>query len=228
MQEIAPGIFAIPGLRTGRAYLIEDRDGLTLVDSSARGVADRIMHAITTLDRDPSTLHTIVATHYHHDHTGNVAMLGEWTGAKLFVHEHDAPYVDGRTPWRQLDGALAGLVGRWTPAPFTLRVDRELRDGDILPAAGGLRVIHAPGHTPGHIALHAADRRVLFAGDAFMNVLGLREPFPVATHDMAQARRTIKSLATLDFDHALPGHGRPVLGHASEKLATWSRAWLSD
>jgi glyoxylase-like metal-dependent hydrolase (beta-lactamase superfamily II) len=112
------------------------------------------------------------------------------------------------------------------PAPFALKVDRELRDGDIVDAAGGLQVIHAPGHTPGHIALYAKEHRVLFSGDAFGNYLGLMLPISMSTHDMAQAKRSIARLAQLDFDHALPGHGQPLLSRANEKLSQWSRRWL--
>ena len=228
MQEIVPGIFALSGLRVGRSYLVEDRDGLTLVDTSAPGVAGRILEAIAALGRRPEDLHTIIATHYHHDHTGNVAALVEATGAKLCVHAEDAPYVDGRARWMRVRGIMGALGGRFAPAQFTLRVDRELRDGDTLPAAGGLRVIHAPGHTPGHIALYAPQRRVLFAGDAFGNWFGLRRPMASSSHDMAQAERSIRMLAQLDLDHALPGHGRPILNHAGEKLAAWARTWVRE
>jgi glyoxylase-like metal-dependent hydrolase (beta-lactamase superfamily II) len=113
-----------------------------------------------------------------------------------------------------------------SPPPFALSIDRELVDGDVLPAAAGLEVIHAPGHTPGHIALYSRERRVMFSGDAFGNHLGLMLPISISTHDMPQAKRTIARLAQFDFDHALPGHGQPLLSRANEKLAQWSRKWL--
>jgi glyoxylase-like metal-dependent hydrolase (beta-lactamase superfamily II) len=228
MDEVVPGIFALSGLRVGRSYLIEDRDGLTLIDTSSPGVADRILRAIASVGRRPDDLNTIVATHYHYDHTGNVAALVEATGAKLYVHADDAPYVDGRARWMPVRGIMGALGTRFATAQFNLRIDRELRDGDTLPAAGGLRVVHAPGHTPGHIALHAPDRRVLFAGDAFGNWLGLRRPMASSSHDMPQAERSIRLLAQLDFDHALPGHGRPILNHAGEKIAEWAKKWVMD
>ena len=87
-------------------------------------------------------------------------------------------------------------------------------------------MIHAPGHTPGHIALHAAERRVLFAGDALMNTLGLRLPMSMSSHNMDQARASVARLAELEYDIALPGHGAPILGRASEKVRAWARGWL--
>jgi glyoxylase-like metal-dependent hydrolase (beta-lactamase superfamily II) len=226
MEQVAPGIYALSGLKIGRSYLIDDRDGLTLIDTSSASASGRIFDALHQLRRPPRDLRLIVATHYHLDHTGNVAALAERSGAEFAVHAQEAPYVDGRTPWKPVDGAAALLAGDQAKHHYTLRVDRELREGDVLAAAGGLRVVHAPGHTPGHIALHSPERGVLFSGDAFINVLGLRLPPRASSHDMGEARRTVRRLSGLSFDIALPGHGRPLQSRASEKLAAWSEKWL--
>lgn len=226
MQEIARGVFPIPGLRMGRSYLVEGNDGVALIDTSSADVSARILTAMAEAGHRPGDLRVIVATHYHYDHTGNAAALIERTGAQLCVHADDVPYVDGTTPWMPMRPPF-GFLDRFSPNAFGLKVDRVLRDGDTLPYAGGLRVIHAPGHTPGHIALHSPSRRVLFAGDSLMNTVGLRLPMSMSSHDMDQARRSIFKLAELDFDVALPGHGSPIVGRASEKVAAWARRWLA-
>ncbi len=225
MDEVAPGIYTIPRLKMGRSYLVEGDGGVALIDTSSSGVSGRIVAAITATRHRIEDLRAIVATHYHFDHTGNAAALIEGSGAALCVHADDAPYVDGREPWMRSNPPF-GFLDRFSPPPFSLKVDRVLRDGDVLPFAGGLRVVHAPGHTPGHIALYAPERRVLFAGDALMNVLGLHLPMSMSTHDMATARRSAIRLAELDFDIALPGHGAPILGRANEKIGEWAKAWL--
>ena len=43
---------------------------------------------------------------------------------------------------------------------------RALTDGELLPVAGGLRVVHTPGHSPGHISLLLESTRTLITGDA--------------------------------------------------------------
>ena len=222
---VAAGIFAIRGLRTGRSYLLEDAAGLTLVDSSTGGVAERILDAIVEIGRRPEELRTIVATHYHHDHTGNVAALIEHTGATFCVHEDDAPYVDGSESWMPLRPPF-GFLERFSAKPYALQIDRLLRDGDQIGGAGDLRVIHAPGHTPGHIALYSAQRRVLFAGDALMNTIGLRLPLAMSSHDMDAAKQSARRLAHLDYEVALPGHGNPILSEASIKVAEWVDNWV--
>jgi glyoxylase-like metal-dependent hydrolase (beta-lactamase superfamily II) len=99
------------------------------------------------------------------------------------------------------------FMGLFPTNPEPCHVDRELQDGDEIEAAGGLKVIHVPGHTPGHIALLMPSKRILFAGDAVLNVLGLRPPLAMATVDMAQAKESVRKMAALDFDIACFGHG---------------------
>jgi glyoxylase-like metal-dependent hydrolase (beta-lactamase superfamily II) len=227
MRLVLPGIYAIDGLRQGRSYLLEGSDGLALIDTSSAGAAPGILAAIAAIGRVPEDLRLIIATHYHYDHTGNAATLMGRTGARLCAHTADAPYIDGRIPWMSMKGAFGGLADRMAARHFALRVERELREGDTLPFAGGLRVVHAPGHTPGNIALYGEQRGVLFAGDALMNVLGLRLPLAMSSHDMEEARRTVGRIAALDYDVALPGHGGPIIGRASEKISAWARTWVA-
>ena len=225
MDEIAPGIFALSGLKMGRSYLVEGEGGVALVDTSTANASERIVASIEQAGHRVEDLHTIVATHYHYDHTGNAATLIERSGAQLCLHADDAPYVDGRLPWRAAQSPFH-ILDKMGPKPFNLRVDRILHDGDVLPFAGGVQVIHAPGHTPGHIALYSQERRVLFAGDALMNTAGLHLPLSMSSHDMDAARASVRRLAELDFDIALPGHGTPIIGRANEKIADWAKAWL--
>jgi len=226
VQEIARGIYAIGGLKMGRSYLVEGHDGLALVDTSSDGASGGIIAAIESIGRKLEDLRTIVATHYHFDHTGNASTLIERSGAQLCVHEDDVPYVEGRSSWMPSKGPIGPLLDKFAPPPFTLHVDHVLRDGEMLPFAGGLQVIHAPGHTPGHIALYAKERRTLFAGDSLMNTAGLHLPMSTSSHDMDQARRSVRRLVEFDFDIALPGHGAPILGRANEKIGEWARRWL--
>ena len=75
-----------------------------------------------------------------------------------------------------------------------------------------------PGHTAGSIALHLPQRRLLFAGDAAVNALGLGPPsgpFGMFNADRAQTRESFRKLAELDFDVACFGHGKPLDKDAS-------------
>ena len=103
------------------------------------------------------------------------------------------------------------------PAP-PVNVDQVLREGDRLdwglPTAV---IVDAPGHTPGSIALHLPDDRVLFTGDniASLGAKPILGPFNVAREE---AIESFRKLAQLDIDVACFGHGDPIIGDAGSDL----------
>jgi glyoxylase-like metal-dependent hydrolase (beta-lactamase superfamily II) len=96
-------------------------------------------------------------------------------------------------------------------------VDVEVDGDSELAAAGGLRLLAAPGHTPGSIAVFAPGSRVLLAGDTIAESDGtvLLGPFDV---DPEQAWASLRRLAALDAEIAGFGHGDPVIGDARTAL----------
>lgn len=100
-------------------------------------------------------------------------------------------------------------------------IDRPIADGDVLPIAGSIQVVHAPGHCAGHVALLWLRRSILFVGDACMNVMGLGDP--VGFEDLQKGRTSQRKLAGLAFDVVGFGHGPPIIGKASERFRRkWS------
>jgi glyoxylase-like metal-dependent hydrolase (beta-lactamase superfamily II) len=87
-------------------------------------------------------------------------------------------------------------------------------DGMELDVPGRPRVIHAPGHTPGHCALLLADRSVLFSGDALVTLdtaTGRTGPRPIRWNaDQEQAAASFERLRAVDARIVLPGHGEPL------------------
>ena len=227
LRQIVPGIFAISGLKMGRAYLVEgEGGGLALIDTSTAGVDARISSAIGESGHRPGDLRAIIATHYHLDHTGNAQALRSATGAQLYVHEDDATFVDGTTPWMATRGAWS-FLDRIRAAPVRAHSrPRRCATATCFRSPAGCGSCTLPGTRPGTWRCCAEERGVLFAGDALMNIVGLRLPMALSTHDMASARASVHKLARLEFDVALPGHGTPIIGRASEKLGAWARNWL--
>jgi glyoxylase-like metal-dependent hydrolase (beta-lactamase superfamily II) len=103
----------------------------------------------------------------------------------VYYHLADAPIVTaggGFRPLRVTRGVVNWLVWRLFVRPILRRfarvdptpVDHALHDGQVLPVAGGLTVLHIPGHCAGQVCLlwprHSG---VLLAADAAANVLGL-------------------------------------------------------
>ncbi len=235
LEEIFPFIYGVRILYVN-AFLLAEDEGITLIDSGLANRKETFLRALSEIRRSPKELTHIALTHHHTDHTGNLAALVEASGAEVWVHPLDAPIVRGEKP---VPGAnpksivskmLWPLVGRLSVynrlAPA--RVDHEVADGQELSIAGGMKAVHTPGHTAGHMC-YLLERHggILFVGDAAGNVFGrLGPPLAMSTEDMAEAKRSMAKLAELEFDVACFGHGRVLKGKANvafrrlvEKLA---------
>ena len=94
---------------------------------------------------------------------------------------------------------------------------------DVLLADGqvhdGLRVIYTPGHTRGSISLLDEPRSLLIAGDAARNESGVAPMDDEFNVDPRMHRESIKKLAGLTFENAIFGHGDPIRGGASARIA---------
>jgi glyoxylase-like metal-dependent hydrolase (beta-lactamase superfamily II) len=82
--------------------------------------------------------------------------------------------------------------------PELVAIDQPLTDGEILRIAGGIEVIHTPGHCAGQVALLWRPGRTLFAGDVWMNLMGLGSP--VGFESLEEGRASQRKLAGLSFE----------------------------
>ena len=149
------------------------------------------------LSADGLALDKILLTHGHFDHVGGVRVLKERTGASVYVHPDE---VD-RMLAAPRQGAIFGLGVPKPPAPDVL-----VRDGDIVALSDQtFRVLHTPGHTPGHVAFVSGG--LAFVGDLiFAGSIG-RTDLPGGSHD-ALLRSVREKIFTLPDDTILlPGHG---------------------
>lgn len=209
------------------AVLLKEGQELTLVDAGFPDKVDVIVKAIKSLGFKPSDVKHLVLTHAHPDHIGSAADFLKLTKADTWMHIEDVSIAESGGPFRYMAPA-PGLLQRilyklvWKDgsrtAPFT--IDQQVHDGDVLPVAGGLRVIHVPGHCAGQIALLWKDNRLLIVGDVGSNMLGVSDP--VGFEDQAAGRRSQARLAGLDFDAAAFGHGSLIKQGASAKIR---KAW---
>ena len=219
-KEVIPGVFRIGGMGTNAFLLAADE--LVLIDTHLTNRLKRLLDAIRHAGRTPQDVHHIAITHYHTDHAGSVAAAAKTTGGRVYAHSADAGLIrtGGRPPVRPIGRGRVVLPIYWT----VLRnhfdgvpVDQEIADGDEI-GSTGLRVIHTPGHTMGHLSFFWPQRGgVLFVGDAVANDL-LRLNFGYAAEDIEASKRSLRKLAELDFDVALFGHGRTMRSNASTQF----------
>jgi glyoxylase-like metal-dependent hydrolase (beta-lactamase superfamily II) len=209
------------------AFLVEEDDGLTLIDTTlGRGAAKTILAAAAELGRP---IVRVALTHAHQDHIGGLdALAAELPGVEVTISARDARLLakdkstdPGEPPEAKLRGGYPGAKTQPT---------RTLSAGDRV---GSLEVVAAPGHTPGHIAFLDTRDRTLICGDAFSTLGGVatsakanpRFPMPAfATWHRPTALATARTLRTLDPARLAPGHGKIVDAPAAAMDAAIAKA----
>lgn len=230
MSKLPRGFRHLRELRISNVYLVDggpfDR---FLVDTGHWSERAALVLALARAGVWPSDLTGVLLTHRHSDHAGNARWLRERFGVRIFAHRADAEILDGTRPVPHMErgegnviaGLLARFENRW---PARVPVDRALDEGDTL---GGLEVHWVPGHTEGSVFYRHEGTRALLSGDTLLTAIpplvlraGLALPYPTFTRDMRQARDSIRAFhaRAIDYDHLLPGHGRPLLDGARDRV----------
>src|SRR3954469_14991464 len=218
-------------------YLIEDDDGVTVVDAGVPSSWDSLVAALPRLGRSLSDVRAVVLTHAHFDHVGFAERARRELDVPVYVHENDAPLT--KHPWRydyerprsfyfatqpQALPIVAGFLRNRAFWPPPIKDVIRYADG-TLPVPGSPRVIFSPGHTLGHCALHYPDRDALIAGDAIVMLdpyTARRGPRLVARAATADVERNLGSLDALVETGAqivLTGHGEPWTGGIEAAVA---------
>ena len=222
-KKVVPGVYAI-SLGIVNAFLIET-DHLTLIDTGLPGSAEKILEAVRALGKRPADIRHILVTHCHADHSGSLAALKRATRAPAYMHIADAALVRAGKSGRPMTPA-PGLINNLVFRKFMTRLPRsvapaetehEVSSGEVLPAAGGIRAFHTPGHCAGHLVfLWPRHGGVLFAGDVAANILRLG--LSPGYEDLAEGRRSLARIAALQFAVACFGHGRAISRVASKRF----------
>jgi glyoxylase-like metal-dependent hydrolase (beta-lactamase superfamily II) len=203
MECVAPDVWLLTGtpLYAVNQYLIGD----VLVDTGTRWDGRRLMRVLRR-----RSCRMVALTHCHPDHRGSAAMICRTLRLPLACHEADAPIMDGRQRM-PLPPLLNMLLPAIDGGPYP--VGRVLEDGDLV---AGFRVVHAPGHTMGHVFFHRDSDGVIIAGDVLANIHmvsgqpGLREPPRLFSVDPTLNRDSARRLLKLRPSLVCFGHGPPL------------------
>jgi glyoxylase-like metal-dependent hydrolase (beta-lactamase superfamily II) len=210
-------VYRISQLGLVNAYLVQEDDGLTLVDTLMQGGRKKIVAAAETVG---APIVRIALTHAHGDHIGSLDKLAEaLPGADVLISERDARLLkkdktlDPGEPDTKVRG---GFPGARTEPTATFK------PGDRV---GSLEVHAAPGHTPGQVAFLDPRDGTLYCADAYSTLGGVAttaKPYPrfplpgLATWHGPTALESARALRALDPQRLAPGHGRVVEAPGAE------------
>ena len=198
-----------------------DDDDLTLIDPSFLPQLPILEDYIHNLGFEMKDIKRIILTHLHIDHAQAASEIRNRTGAKIYSHWIEAGYLAHNPPYpgppttKGIQDILvkSGLsveeltkkFGSMTLEPII--VDNQVSDGDMI---GSLKVIHTPGHTPGHISLYCSEDSLLFGADVFYkNVFGADHMYispAIVSIDPVTAVLSAQRLSKVKFDKLLMSH----------------------
>jgi glyoxylase-like metal-dependent hydrolase (beta-lactamase superfamily II) len=210
-------------LRFINGYVLEDDDGLTLVDCGwkADDVLSALHAGLHTLGHALGDVRRLVITHHHFDHYGLAATLMRAGVPELLMHARDWERAQqlGTThaererqsdAWLARNGFTPGelddedFTSRWEVAEPTHLV----ADGERI---GRLEAVWTPGHAPGHLSFIDTRSGRMLTGDHVLD--------PITPHvglwresdgdPLADYFASLEKVRGRGPGGVLPAHGEP-------------------
>lgn len=174
----------------GNTTVLVTSEGLILVDNKLEIDFDNLMTQIRAISKEP--IRYVINTHYHGDHSGgNVKMQAQ--NIQVVASER----------------ARRKMVEVSQPGAPNVTLDDRLR---LYLGGKRVEVRHfGRAHTDGDVVAYFPDHRVVAMGDLFTVGEGLP---PLVDYPGGGSTRewphSLDGVLTLDFDTAIPGHGKPT------------------
>lgn len=208
-MKLTDGVYAYPWTNmmenNCNTYVLQGPDGLILIDPGLKRYVPDTIAAIKKDGLNPDDIKLVICTHCHPDHVDGVAY-----------------FTDKKIPvtWHTDEDAFLNSIGKDFFRMFGLeqpgfKAKSLCVEGD-LPAAGlTLKIIHAPGHSPGSICIYWPEKQVMVTGDVvFSNSIG-RTDFPGGNGGIL--KKSIDRIAGFPAEFVLPGHNEAVAGAEAVK-----------
>ena len=236
VTEVAPGVHACAGTDVNW-YLLVDGSDVTLVDSGYPGDLGRVEESIRQIGRCPEDVQAVLLTHAHVDHMGAANHLHDTYGTPVYTDAVEAAHA--RREHLEQAGTSEVVRNLWRPGvlPWVSRITRVGATKDVsipsaaaFPVDGALDLPGAPvpiptrGHTSGHTVYYLAGAGAVLTGDELVTGHALlrgegaqRLPAFFNHGDQTEALAT---MAGIDADLILPGHGKPLRQALAEAVRT--------
>ena len=240
MENVTPNVYTTTKLRGCNPSFVVTSDGVVVIDTPqlpTKAVAMR------KLAESHGPIRYLINTEHHVDHIfGNYYFKGAGTVVNhRGVDERFMVVFPELDPFAYAFEALPTPAGKGPdlddPEGVALWPNRDeyYRDpnrativftGDLTLRVGDhtFNLLHAPGHTPGQVAVHVPEERVVFTGDTIFS--GCQTW--LMTSDVDQWLVALERVRALDVDWIVPGHGPVVrksyLDVQRSQLMEWETA----
>lgn len=171
---------------------------------------DEAERIVAELDAQNLVLQAIALTHAHLDHVGGVAALKKLKpDAEIRIHADDEPLylaLPEQPAW------IGVPRSNWAALGFDFEepppIDRYWTDGETYDVGElAFKVIHCPGHTPGHVVLFEEREQKVFVGDClFAGSIG-RTDLPGGSSEQLMDSLMSRILPLGDEVEVYSGHG---------------------
>jgi len=167
----------------------------------------------------------VVLSHYHRDHNTCNHLF---KGASFSIHSEDAPGLESLQGFCRLSGLdqINNEARREVTRQINFsatKVDRYLADGDFFDLGRlKIRVLHFPGHTPGHCGFLIEKYNLIYSSD--IDLSGFGPWYGNPTSDLDQFRLSIRRLRDMKPEILLNGHSKPLTKNIDQKLVLYEAA----
>lgn len=190
-------------------YILWDESGECIVVDAGNISAredNRLVDFITEQGLNPVMA---VNTHGHFDHLAGVEHLRRTYDIPFAMSSKDAYLLEAAPTSARMFG-----IGEIT-APTKIDIDldsmEELHFGNTT-----LKIIHTPGHTPGHVSLYNEEMGVVLTGDTLFRESIGRTDLPGGDYSWIMHSILDKLIVLGDEVKVYPGHGEETtIGHES-------------
>ena len=201
-----------------KAFLIDSKKGLILVDTGFPNSEKKIIAYINSIGKSVSDLKYILLTHSHIDHFGSAYALQKMSNAHIGISEKGIPYVGGSNgllmpvsnskSFKNKIFVYMLLVIAKFMKPKYIKPDMKLKEG-VFPKEMGInaKIIETPGHTKDSISLYLVDSKTAIVGDLLRGT-DKRLESPLFFEDYISLINSINKIKELRPDLICVSHGK--------------------
>jgi cyclase len=210
-ENVTPNVRTDITIRGCNPSYVVTSDGVVVVDTAQLPTKAVDMRAEA---ESHGPIRYVINTEHHVDHIfGNYYFKGAGT---VIHHQGVADNFMVPTPLLDPFDYAAEAVPMNDPEGAAMFPERDMYfqdpnrakitfTGDVVLNVGDhtFNLLWTPGHTPGQLAVHVPEERVVFTGDTVFSEVQTW----VMASDVDQWIEALNTISRLDVDHVVPGHG---------------------